>query len=176
MGNAYAKLADDLHHWFQPGDEDWAVLDVFAAEMGVLLEHSGVSLTPLMTCRIIDLATWWLLARRIQQALPSGMLVNGCEPSPAEGKALECRLHPGLEALAKTWERLRKAMKDLTDACKSEGTPLGKGLADTMKPILQQADGVLEDALAFEQARKGTKTPASSSHTKTAKTKPGGKA
>lgn len=173
MGEAGAKLAQSLHDWFTTDEGDFEALSGFARDMGDLLERSGAALTPLMTCRVVDLATWWLLARRIQRTMPSATLVTQDDLSEEDAKYPKWRLHPGVEALAKTWERLRKAMKELTEACEAEGTPLGKGLADTMKPILKRAEGVLEDAAAFEQKRQQKGKPGSSKAKSRAKSKPG---
>ena len=58
-----------------------------------------------------------------------------------------------LDAIGKEWERLRKAMKDFAEHCGNMGTPIDIGLADLMKPTLEAAEGVLEDATAFEARR-----------------------
>ena len=61
-----------------------------------------------------------------------------------------------IETLGKTTERWRRAVKDLEDYLMKTGAPAQISLPDLMKPIIKQAEGVLEDALEFE-ARKQKK-------------------
>ena len=58
-----------------------------------------------------------------------------------------------IETMGKAAERWRIAVKDLENYLVKTGAPAQIALADVMKPILKRAEGVLEDALAFEAAR-----------------------
>ncbi len=100
------------------------------------LNERGVEETSLVLLRAEDIVVNYVLARRLETALTPGKL----ESAP-------------LEALGKARERLRKSMKELEDYCTRSGKPIDTGFADIMKPVLKKAQGVLEDAIAFETRR-----------------------
>lgn len=65
------------------------------------------------------------------------------------------KLDPGaIEAVGKARDRLRKATKEFEDMVADAGPPPELSFADSMKPILERADGVLEEAMAFETRKK----------------------
>jgi len=68
--------------------------------------------------------------------------------------ARKITLHPAVEALARTQERLRKVMKELREQEKVAGTKLS--LPEIMMPILAKTEGVLENAL---RPRRGEEDP-----------------
>ena len=49
---------------------------------------------------------------------------------------------------------MRKAMKDLEDCCAKAGTPITPGIAESFKPMLKRAAGVMDDALRYEAERR----------------------
>jgi len=59
-----------------------------------------------------------------------------------------------IEAVGKARDRLRKAIKEFEDMVSAAGPPPALSFADLMKPILERADGVLEEAMAFEVRKK----------------------
>ena len=78
---------------------------------------------------------------------------DGLFPARKEG-GVTGPVHPGLDALAKTRERYRKAMKEFLDRFEeAEGAPDG-GLTEAVARVLKKGEGVLEDAMEFEARKK----------------------
>jgi len=115
------------------------------------LARYGVALTPLLVLRVREVLVCLLVVLHLEKGLLCG-----------QEEEVGSRTVAGadLETLGKAQERLRKAMNDLEESCAKAGTPIDKGLADVMKPILQRAKGILEDALAFEARKRAKKKPA----------------
>lgn len=111
-------------------------------DMAAFLKSHGVRQTPLVVLRVHDVLSSFLDVLGAEEALAA---VD--EPRTA-----------AVESAAKARERLRKAMKELEESCERLGSPIGKGLADAMKPILKASEGVLEDALAYEVKRNASPT------------------
>lgn len=149
-----------------PGEED-GVLRLFGRELEGMLRKHGVEPTPLLAIRVEDVVASWLTARRLEDALCEDGASGLDEARTARGAAaapggLVRAPHPLLEAAGKARERLRKALKELEDACTAGrgDEKLGAaGLAEEVRPLLRLGDGVLDDALAFE-ARKARRAGA----------------
>lgn len=102
----------------------------FVRGVGKLLEDRGVMENPLLVLRVSDIVVSWLLTRRMEDGLGSGE--DGAAPKTTSAQA---------EAIGKSRERLRKAIKELEEYCERAGTPIDRGLADLMKPVIQQIQG-----------------------------------
>jgi hypothetical protein len=141
--------ADDLWHFLMVKrlgvealtPDQAAAAQRCAREMADMLAEHGVSLSPLVVLRAHDVLASFVDVLRLEQAA-------SCAPA-AELKEASA----GAEATGKARERMRKAIKELEEACRKAGRPIDEGLADAMKPLVLRAEGVLEDALAFEQAK-----------------------
>jgi len=133
-------------------------------------KEQGITVTAFHVMRVHDVITQYRLARRIEQELFEKGIVqkeeeksevndNSETQNPAKktrtmpAKTTTWKLHPAVEALGKAWERFRKAMKELEEACNKDAAKGPLSLADIAGPILEQADGVLEEALAVEEDR-----------------------
>jgi hypothetical protein len=128
---------------------DRALAARFVSEVEDVFERHGVELTPLLALRVQDVLVSYLVVRRLEETLRRDGIVLGEHPhSSDEEEGKPARVHPALEAAAKARERLRRAVHELEEACTRAGTPIDLGLADRMKPILKQARGVLDEALA----------------------------
>lgn len=78
---------------------------------------------------------------------------DGLFPARKEGGGTG-PVHPGVEALAKTRERYRKAMKDFLDRFEeTEGAPDG-GFAEAVARVLKKGEGVFEDVMEIEAREK----------------------
>ncbi|MBN2310108.1 MAG: hypothetical protein JXR94_14130 [Candidatus Hydrogenedentes bacterium] len=151
--------------WFDDGDgapgppaEDRALMAECVSRLADFYGHRGVPVTPLLIIQTQDLMTWWLLARRIQRTINREGFVPEPAPDahpPGDAPALTARIHPLVEPLAKAWERVRKALKELADTLSAGSAAPAKtqGLAAALKPALARTTGVLEDALQFEQGK-----------------------
>jgi hypothetical protein len=142
--------------------KDWmtakecAVTGAFVAEMDATFEAGAVVVTPLMVLRTEDVLVSHLMVQRIEQDLAED---GDPDMDPKEQRARPLAL---IEAAGKARERLRKAMKELEDACTKAGTPIDTGLADRMRPLLQQTEGTIEDALRFAEEKREREAPAAS--------------
>jgi hypothetical protein len=123
---------------------------------------------PLLALRAEELVVAWLTVRRMEDVLRTeGVCL--CEHAPNAGDAQDKKravfkgVHPLVEKAAKARDRLRKALKEFEDARTGPADAGGTGaLADQAGPLLRLGQGVLDDALAFEQ-RKKKRTPAKKS-------------
>ncbi len=179
-----SPIGDIVSDWFgrpKKGEgSSCSGADSYVTGLGAGLEElfasRGVDVTPTVSLRAMEVITWAYIAREIQGTVSSdGVTVQeeqkeqkkrkkeegasggtdaDAATTTAEKKKTDWRLHPAVEALAKTWERLRKAMKELEDTCKNAGTPVNKGLPDIVKPLLEKTEGILEEALEHEKKRR----------------------
>lgn len=102
----------------------------FVRGVEALLRERGVVENPLLVLRIDDVVVSWLLTRRMESGLEPGD--SGEAPRTTSAQA---------EAIGKSRERLRKAIKELEEYCERAGTPIDTGLADQLKPVIQQIQG-----------------------------------
>jgi hypothetical protein len=128
--------------WLHEDEREWAVRLVDAFEHS--FDDFGMLRTPLLALRTEDVVVLRLLVRRLENRLAE----------PAEETSPKRGTDDPLEAVGKARDRLRKAMKELEELYPKSALSAGAGLADIMKPILKQADGVIEDALAFETKKR----------------------
>ena len=99
-----------------------------------LLRERGVAKNPLLVLRVNDVVVSWLLVRRMEANL-------GEDPSDISGLESTQTTPAQADAIGKSRERLRKSIKDLEDYCARAGSPIDTGLADVMKPVIQQVQG-----------------------------------
>ena len=129
----------------------WPEVERLVEGIEAMAQERGLPVTPVVLLRAQDVLVHYLVARRLDEALASeGVTVS----SQKDGK-ITTALHPCVEALGKARERLRKTMKELEDMFGLAHGPANQGLPDIMKPIVKRAEGVLEDALEFEQRKRG---------------------
>lgn len=95
-----------------------------------LLRSRGVAENPLLVLRVNDVVVSWLLTRRLEEGLGHDDTGAPVPTTPAQA-----------DSIGKSRERLRKSIKDLEDYCARAGTPIDTGLADLMKPVIQQVQG-----------------------------------
>ena len=114
------------------------------------VHRMGVKETPLLALHAADLTATALLVGRMEREL-AGFAAGAGETMPNhDTRETDARLRALIalaDAIGKTRERMRKAMKELEDYCTRAGTPIDAGIADIMKPIVKKADGVLEEIL-----------------------------
>ncbi len=140
--------------WMTP--EERVVTAAFVKQMEATFKVGGVVVTPLVVLRTEDVLVSHLMVQRIEQDLAQN---DTEEPEPKDKRASPLAL---IEAAGKARERLRKAMKEFEDACAKAGTPIDTGLADRLRPLLQQTEGTIEDALRFaekQRQQQGEPTP-----------------
>jgi len=151
---------------------DRATIEKLVAGFETLLESSNVEPSPFVVLRVHDVITQYRIARSIERTVFADGVV--CEKPPetrnqngaANGSANNGRkravkntsdataLHDGIEPLAKAWDRMRKALQALEGVCGTEESGHVPSLADLATPILERADGVLEEAVAAENERR----------------------
>ena len=105
------------------------------------------------TAHLIEEAvTLRIISLRLMKSLGTEPILNKTESGAGAGKMT---LHPAVDALAKSQERLRKVMKELKEKQDAEVENKPKGLPDIMVPILEKAEGVLENALRPSSSEAG---------------------
>lgn len=111
-------------------DEETELNGKFVRGVAKLLRSRGVTENPLLVLRVNDVVVSWLLTRRLEEGL--GDDDSGVPVTTTSGQA---------DAIGKSRERLRKSIKDLEEYCARAGSPIDTGLADLMKPVIQQVQG-----------------------------------
>ncbi len=141
---------------------DETCVNQFVAGLEASFQRHGVEQTPMVLLRVEDVLVSWLVVRRIEDLLWAEGVYEAPGEDAAKGKGRGAGLAsvshglvllPAIECAGKARERMRKAVKELEEACEKMGTPIDRGLHDLMKPIVEGAEGVLEDAIAFEQGK-----------------------
>ncbi len=153
---------------------DRATIEKLVAGFETLLESRSVEASPFVVLRMHDVITQYRVARNIERAVfaegvvadpppkideqhpvVNGVSSNGHKRSSAAKIDVgSLVLHPGIESLAKAWDRMRKALNELEGVCGTEASSHVPSLADLATPILERADGVLEEAVAAENERR----------------------
>lgn len=91
---------------------------------------------------------WRVISFRLMRHAGEGpLLVGKSERAPT---AMD-KMNPAIDGLGKAQERLKKVMKELMERLKpeEEGGPVS--LPGLMKPIIEQAGDVLDDAIEYER-------------------------
>lgn len=99
---------------------------------------------------------WRILSRRMLRELSSGPVFQSRNKGAASGTTAA---HPGVEQLAKTFERLRHAMDDLKPPAESAKSQTATGLPMRMMKVLEETEGALEAALGLEPGEKCAFSP-----------------
>lgn len=139
-----------LEQWVEPDGPGFAIrrddlplMESLLRELDALFARNEVAVSPLLAMRVEDALVAFLAVRRVLEAAPE----------EHQGKPF----HDYLEQLNKAIERRRKAVKELEDTCERAGAPLEQGLAERLLPLIERAEGVIEDAQAFEQRKQAQK-------------------
>ena len=127
--------------------EEQELVAAAVRELQIRIRKAAKSHGPLALMRLEGVLTLYVLARRVGlDALRVGLCFAndgaddsppGNTPRPADG-----------DDVGKAQERLRKALKEFEDSTALEPESSGSGLANLLRPLLKNADGVLEEALA----------------------------
>ena len=120
----------------------------YADEFENLFEECNVPRTLFTYLRASDIIAQCFYISRIEARL---MEVSAPGPSTAKNAPT---VESIVEAAGKARERLRKAMKEFEEYCANAGTPVDKGLAAIMRPILKKAEGVYEKVVQLDGAKK----------------------
>lgn len=116
----------------------------FVDEIQSFLSEKSVKPTPFLRLRVEWLATLVVLRNRNEAGLADVKLKKPADPDSAKTMSIL------LDNLFKLWERMQKVMNEIEDYCAKAGTPIDKGLADKVKPLLQRTEGIIESLLARE--------------------------
>ena len=122
-------------------DEERLAMKRFMASVRRLFKARNVQESPLLTLRVVDVGVHYLLARRLETALSPRVDDEGAAVLEISGALAD--------QIGKTRERLRKAIRELEDACARLGAPVDVGIADEVAPMARatrdllhgQADG-----------------------------------
>jgi myo-inositol-1-phosphate synthase len=117
--------------WLTP--EERVYIRKFLGAVHQLFLSSGVKDSPLLALRVVDVAVHLLLSRRQERAL---IPEEKCDGTPELSGALA-------DQIGKGRERLRKAIKELEEACARLGSPVDTGIAGQMLPLVRQTSDLL---------------------------------
>lgn len=110
-----------------------------------LLAERQAPLSPLLALRIRELLYDAVLADGVETALwHEGLLGD----AGSKGKFV----HPGVDALGKARDRMRKALGELEELLDRLGAPSERGFVDHMKPLLEKARGAVDEAMDDAEA------------------------
>ena len=84
---------------------------------------------------------------------------NDTEDTPEMPKP-PAKPSPLVETTAKAWDRLRKALKDLEAMLPEKPPARVVGLPSLVAPLLEETEGILEDAIEFEERKRRKKARA----------------
>jgi len=144
---------------------DRTTIEKLVAGFETELESRDVEPAPFVVLRIHDVITQYRIARRIERQVFEDGVVGASAAAAENGHAepngkkpngrakASSGVHPGVEILAKSWERVRKALHDLEAVCGTASAGRAMSLADLAAPLLEQGDGILEEAIAAENER-----------------------
>ena len=139
--------------WMTPEERKIAefILDNVFADFA----KKNVEPTTFILMRVEGIISTYLFTRRLERRIPAippePVPIKNPEPEPAppaRAAAAKNDEVATVEAAAKSHEQLRKAIKEFEESCAKSGIPVPKlGLPDYMKPILEKAQGILEECL-----------------------------
>lgn len=102
---------------------------------------------PSASVRLEEVLVWRILARRMLRELGAQALFQERTRGAASGTAA---MHPGVEGLAKTYERLRRIVDELTPQHPAPDAGTATGLPMRMMKLLEETEGFLEEALELK--------------------------
>lgn len=131
--------------WMTAGERTH--LRKFVKAVRGLLARCGVEESPLLALRVADVSVHLVLVRRQERALmPDGDGNRAAAPELTGTLA---------EQIGKSRERLRRAVRELEDACARLGKPVEAGLAAEMLPLVRKTQDLLQARLPADKARAG---------------------
>ena len=123
-------------------EEERQIMRRFMAAIRRLFKVKGVRETPLLALRVIDVGIHCLLTRRLELVLMPCVKDTGEVTLDISG--------PQADHIGKTRERLRKAIRELEDACARLGSPIDVGLADRLLPLVRETQDLLHGRFTAE--------------------------
>lgn len=119
-------------------DEERLAMKQFIGGMRRMFAARKVEESPLLTLRVADVGIHWLLARRLERGLILDRDDSGDRPVEFSGSLAD--------QIGKARERMRKAVRELEDACARLGAPIDVGIADNMLPMVRKTSDLLHDS------------------------------
>jgi hypothetical protein len=139
----FRRIAAGLH--IEKESDEFAVAATFwrglLSEMGARGEDGTGWKARTM---IEEAVVWRVTAARMVEELGRAGLFQQRTKGPAEGISA---VHPAVDALAKTYERLRRSLRDLLEPAGENRPGKPQGLPDLMRPILEEAEVVFDELL-----------------------------
>ncbi len=118
-------------------------------QWGRYLRSRGIQPSPSVAMRLEDVFVSYFIARRAEDPLRQVGLLPDVDD---KGRGVTNKL----DASNKARDRLRKAIKDLEDACPDAAASTGADLAAVLKPLIKKADAVLAEVFDQETQRAGS--------------------
>lgn len=153
-GTHFTQIIDALK--VKSGSPDFALVHDFWSALGVAIASGDIERDPQSSVHLEEALVWRILARRMLRELGNDALFQVRDKGAARGTST---VHPGIDALAKTYERLRRTMDELTPATDSANSDAATSLPMTMMKLLEETEGALEAALGLEPGEKCAFSP-----------------
>lgn len=150
----FAQIVDALK--IKSGSADFDLAQELWGALTATIDPAHGNANVRTTARIEEALVWKLLARRMLRELGDGPVFQSRSKGAASGTAAA---HPGVDLLAKTYERLRDAMDELIAPAETATPATATGLPMRMMKVLEETEGFLEHALGLQPGEKSAFSP-----------------
>ncbi len=131
----------------ESGTPDFELAREFCSQLAVGIAPPQVASDPAMSIRLEEALVWRLLAYRMLRELGPQDVYQSRTKGAASGTAA---MHPAIDGLAKTYERLRRTVDELTPDPPAKDSGSATGLPMRMMKLLEETEGFLDAALELK--------------------------
>lgn len=136
----FAQIVEALG--IESGSDDFDLAHEFWSAINAAITSAWPDRDPRLHAQREEAVVWRILSRRMLRALGETGVFQSRNKGAASGT---CVVHPGVDMLAKTYERLRRTMDELVPPAETADT--ATGLPIKMMKLLEETEGALEQAL-----------------------------
>ncbi len=128
----------------------------FWSQLAAGIDPLRLARDPLVLLRLEEALVWRILSLRMLNELGVQLIFQPRSKGAATGTA---STHPALDAIAKTYERLKHTMDELGSESKAKDESSATGLPMKMLKVLEETEGFLEHALGLKPGEKSAFSP-----------------
>jgi hypothetical protein len=139
----------------ESGTPDFSLALEFSAALTAAITVTQPADDPRLGTRLEEALVWRILARRMVRDLSAAEFSS----SPDKKTASSAAAYRGIDTLAKTYERLRRVMDELTPPTQTDTAESATGLPMRMLKVLEETEGFLENALGLKPGEKCAFSP-----------------
>lgn len=122
----------------ESGSADFDLAQELWCTLIATIDPAETNINARTAARIEEALVWKLLARRMLRELGANPVFQARDKGAASGTSTA---HPGVDLLAKTYERLREAMDELIPPAETGKPATATGLPMRMMKVLQETEG-----------------------------------